>query len=259
MNKQFWRHNAPTILTYLGGIGLIATAVMSAKATTKAIERIKEVEEEKGGELSKWELTKSAAPAYIPALLLGTGTLACIFGANLLNKKHQASLISAYTLLDRSYKQYQHKLIELYGEDTHQDVLGAIAIENAKEVGISAPGICSNSTLYLDEESCGETRLFYEGFGQRYFESTLEQVISAEYHLNRNYTLRGSATVNELYEFLGLEPFDGGDDLGWETSSGIYWVDFDHRKVTTEKGLECYAIHMPFGPSLEWEEYEAFF
>jgi hypothetical protein len=32
----------------------------------------------------------------------------------------------------------------------------------------------------------------------------------AEYHLNRNYILRGEAVINELYEFLGLEPTDWG-------------------------------------------------
>ena len=47
-----------------------------------------------------------------------------------------------------------------------------------------------------------------------------EQVLMAEYHLNRNYILRGEAVINELYEFLGLEPTDWGAEAGWHIKHG---------------------------------------
>ena len=42
------RRNAPTILTCVGGIGVVATSVMAVKATPKALKLIEEAEREKG-------------------------------------------------------------------------------------------------------------------------------------------------------------------------------------------------------------------
>lgn len=92
------RHTS-TVLTCLGGIGVVATSIMAIKATPKALELIEEAKKEKGEELSKWETVKVAAPKYIPAMMTGVATIACIFGANVLNKRQQASLISAYASL----------------------------------------------------------------------------------------------------------------------------------------------------------------
>lgn len=112
--------------------------------------------------------------------------------------------MSAYALIDTSYKEYKGKLKELYGEEVHQNIVNSIAIEKVDDVAIHAEHLCTSCDL-ISEESCGEPVLFYDEHSNRYFESTIEQVIAAEYHLNRNYILRGYSYLNELYEFLGLE------------------------------------------------------
>lgn len=53
MNRQFWHRNAATVLTCLGGIGVVATSVMAIKATPKALKKIEEAKQEKGEDLSK--------------------------------------------------------------------------------------------------------------------------------------------------------------------------------------------------------------
>lgn len=87
MNKMFWKKNGSTILTCAGAVGVVGTTVLAVKATPKAMELIKMAEEEKGEKLTKTEVFKTAGPAYIPTALVGVGTLACVFGANVLNKK----------------------------------------------------------------------------------------------------------------------------------------------------------------------------
>lgn len=79
----------------------------------------------------------------------------------------------------------------------------------------------------------------------------------AEYHLNRNYVLRGYAVLNEFYDFLGLENTDYGADLGWiaDGDDGIFWIDFNHRKVVMDDGLECYIIECMYEPGIEWQDY----
>lgn len=254
MNKQFWHRNASTILTCLGGVGVVTTAVFTAKATPKAIKLLEEAKEEKGEELSKWEVVKVTGKVYIPAVVTGAATLGCIFGANVLNKRNQAALVSAYALIDSSFTQYKRKLVELYGEDTHKEIVDAIAVEKAEDMGVRAPGFVDENTLFVDER-CGETRLFYDEYSNRYFETTLEQVISSEYHLNRNYTLRGYTVLNEFYEFLGIEQTKEGEVLGWvNRDAGMEWIEFNHRPMIIGDDLECLVIEMPFAPDLDWQE-----
>ena len=251
---QFWKRHGSTILTYIGGIGVIATTVSAVKATPKAMRLIEEAREIKDEELTTIEKIKIAGPTYIPTIAMGVGTITCIFGANVLNKRHQAALVSAYAMVDSSYKEYKQKLKELYGEEAHEEIVNAIAVEKAKDVGITAASGCALTCL-TDDESCGEPVLFYDEWSGRYFESTIEQVIAAEYHLNRNFVLRGYSVLNEFYEFLGLEPTDYGSEVGWTVEDEFYWLDFNHRKTLIDDDLECYIIEMPWGPSTDFQEY----
>lgn len=254
-SQVFVKRHGSTILTSIGGAGVIATTVMAVKATPKALEKIEVAKEEKGEELTKWESLKVAAPSYIPTVITGIGTLACIFGANIMNKKQQAALISAYTLIDSSFKEYKQKLKELYGEEAHENIVNAIMIEKAKDSEVVGSYFGSTCDLTTDD-SCGEPILFYDEHSGRYFEATIEQVINAEYHINRNYILRGYCYLNEFYEFLGIDETEYGAVMGWAPKDeGEYWLEFNHRKVTMDDGLECYIIEMPFEPSYDFLEY----
>lgn len=254
-SQLFLKRNASTILTCAGGVGAVATSVMAVKATPKALDLMSQAEEEKGEDLTKMEIVRVAGPVYIPSILVGVSSLACIFGANALSKRQQAALMSAYALIDNSFKEYKGKVKDLYGEETHQEIVNAIAIEKADDVYIHSECLCANCDLSL-EENDGEPKLFYDEYANRYFEATIEQVISAEYHLNRNYILRGFSVLNELYEFLGLEPTEYGSVLGWAPlDDGMYWIDFNHRKIVMDDGLEVYVLEMPFAPTVDYEEY----
>lgn len=252
---SFCKRNASTILTYAGGIGVVATTVMAVKATPKAITLLEKAKEEKQEELTKVEKVRVAGPAYIPTIITGVATLTCIFGANVISKRQQAALVSAYTLVDSSYKEYKQKLKELYGEEAHNEIVDSIMVEKADDISVRAECLCNSCDLSL-EKNDGEPKTFYDEHSNRYFEATLEQVMNAEYHLNRNYILRGYAYLNEFYEFLGISETDYGSVLGWAPlDDGMYWIDFNHRKVALDDGLEVYIIEMPFAPSYDFFEY----
>lgn len=253
-SQLFLRKHGSTILTCIGGVGLIATTITAAKATPKAIKLIEQAEKEKREELTKFEKFKMAAPEYVPTAILGVSTLVCIFGANSLNKKQQAALVSAYTLVDTSYKRYKNKLVELYGKESHDKIVEELAIEKAEDININADTLGSNTSLTVDGFE-GDTMLFYEEYSGRYFESTVERVMAAEYHLNRNFVLRGYAILNEFYIFLGLEPTDYGSEVAWCVEEELYWIDFNHRLVTLDDGLECCIIETPWHPNTDWKDY----
>ena len=248
-SNLFLKKNSATILTVAAAAGVIATSVLSAKAAIKASRVLAHKEEEKGEKLTFEETISAVWTIYIPPVVAGMSTIACVFGANILNQRQQASLASAYALIDSSYKEYKAKLKELYGEEAHNNIVDAIAAEKCDEVHISAGGLTSAYTQ--DIESDAEPRLFYDEYSGRYFETTIEKVLLAEYHLNRNYILRGFARLNEFYEFLGLEPTDYGETVGWDICGEIYWIDFNHRKAfigDDNDGFECYIIEMPYYP-----------
>ena len=248
-SNLFLKKNSATILTVAAAAGVIATSILSAKAAIKASRVLAHKEEEKGEKLTFEETISAVWTIYIPPVVSGMSTIACVFGANILNQRLQASLASAYALIDNSYKEYKAKLKELYGEEAHNNIVDAIAAEKCDEVHISAGGLTSAYTQEI--ESDAEPRLFYDEYSGRYFETTIDKVLLAEYHLNRNYILRGFARLNEFYEFLGLESTDYGETVGWDICGEIYWIDFNHRKAfigDDNDGFECYIIEMPYYP-----------
>lgn len=234
MNKQFWNRNGSTILTCLGGAGVIATAVVAVKSTPKALELLKEVETEKGEELTRFEKIKTAGPVYVPSILIGIGTLSCIFGANIMNKRHQAALVSAYTLLDSSFKEYKQKAKDIYGEDGEKTIRAELAKDKFKD-----------SEFDEDED---EKQLFYDEYSKRYFRATNETVLRAEYELNKLLAEDCYVGLNELYDLLGIDPVDYGEYVGWSSAQmfEMYcssWINFHHEKVEMEDGMECFIIH----------------
>lgn len=242
---RFVERHSSTILTFVAAAGTVGTGYFAAKGAIKASAALNNAEREKGAELTKLEAVKAVAPAYIPAAVTCASTIVCVFGANVLSRKQQASLVSAYALLENVHKEYKAKVKDLYGNDADVQVRAAIASDK------------------IDREKVGkssdEKYLFYEELSGQYFERTKEEVLAAEYHFNRNYILRGGyGCLNEFYEFLDLPRTDFGDALGWsvwmgEAFYGYTWVDFEHELVKLDDGLECYIISMPFPPTADYQ------
>ena len=248
--KEFLRRNSSTILACVGAFGVVATSVMAVKATPKALTLLEKAEEEKGEELTKFEIVKVAAPVYIPAVVTGAATVACIIGSSIISKRQQASIMSAYALLDSSYKDYKKKVDELYGEEAGKHVRQEIAKDK----------YAGDGTLEDDEKE-----LFYDFYSGRYFESTQEDVLKAEYELNRELYVNGYACVNKFYEALGIETRPEYDDIGWtcgqlESMYWHSWIEFEHTETIIDEdddlgGLPCTIVYMPLEPVIDAEYY----
>lgn len=240
------------VLTVLACAGVVSTAVLAAKATPKALLLL----EEKPEDTSVFEKALTVAPVYIPTMVSGVATVSCILGIGVLSRRQQAALASAYAMVSSNYKRYQDKVKELYGEEVHNNVIDAIVKEKVSDDHfIYSTGLVDTETLdgFIDEK-----HLFYDAFSDRYFETTMSNVLQAEYHFNRNYVLRGGSCVNEFYDFLGIDHIESGDELGWSYCElEIQWLDFNHRMVEiAEDGLECCVIEMVFAPQIMEESYE---
>ena len=232
--KLFCKRNASTILTCAGGAGVVTTTVLAVKATPKALMLLEEAKQEKGENLTKFEVVLIAGPAYIPTVVVGVSTLACIFGANALSKRQQASLMSAYALLDSSYKEYKEKVKELHGEELEKEVREELAQDKFDKNPVK-------------DEDDGK-QLFYDELSQRFFKASNETILSAEYAINKIIAEDCYATLNELYDLFEIPTVDYGDTIGWSSAQMFEmfwssWIDFWHEKSTLEDGTEYFTIH----------------
>lgn len=151
-----------TILTCIGAIGVVVTSVATAKVTPKAVQLLEEAKAEKGEDLTILEKVKVAGPVYIPPVALGLSTIACIFSANMLDKRTQASMAGAYALLDNSYKEYKRKVKDIYGEEADSQIKEAVAKDQYEEQEDILP---EGTQLFFDYNTC------------KYFNATLDEVL----------------------------------------------------------------------------------
>lgn len=235
MKLKKLKKNLPTILSVAAGFGVIFTGISSARDTIKA---------------QKESTTVGKVASYIPTVAIAGGTIACIIGSNRISKKQYASLFAAYTLLENEYQKYKKGVKEILGEEAHQKVVEHIVksdcnppdIWTANFIGEIQELIPSNLT---DPD---QLRTFYDLRSCRYFESTLARVIQAEYYLNRDMNLGRFITLNDMYAYFGLEGIPGGDDVGYDVCDEYYWLDFNHKLMTLEDGMEVIGIDVAFDP-----------
>ena len=235
---KFLRKHGGTILAVAASVGVVATAIETGRATTKA-QHILEVDKEltKFNEdefgvteepPTKKQIVLMCWKAYVPAAILGGGTIACILGSNALNKKQIASLTAAYMALGKTYQTYRQKVIENIG------------LEKLPEVR---------------DKMAEEKLLCYEPISKRYFHATEVELTDAFYQMNRDFALDGETSMNSLYNYLGLDYLPEGDTTGWSADYlanewEYYWIDFRYYKQTTDDGLEVYYVDA-FQPPIE--------
>ena len=259
---KFLHKNIPTILSILACGGVVGTAVTSANAHHKAIQKLEESEPlplETPTEKVVRE-AKVVAPHYILPAVVGGCTIAMILGSNALNKKQQAALYGALFALDKSYRTYREKVNDIYGEDADARVKQEIAKDKAS---------------YIPKPAGSDQVLFYEENSDDFFWSTLEKVQQAEYYLNRQFRGIGDASLNDFCLLLGRPKCEFGDVLGWneydgEVTYGYKWIDFENRWVSAEEighnrmfpPLDeeladlpgYYYIHTPFPPHVPCDD-----
>lgn len=243
MNKTqyFLRKHSSTILTVAGATGVVVTSVLAVKATPKALLLLEEAKKEKGDELTPVEVVKTAWKPYIPTFLVGTSTIACIFGINYLSIKNQASLMSAYALLDSSYKEYQNKVKELHGEEADINVKHEMA--KAK----------LDDALIVEEGKM----MFFDYYSMNWFESTMESVLLAEAEFLKILEDRGYACINEYYDILALPHVEFGYQLGWfdienNDPYNCHELEFKYETGILPNGKEYCIITTNMPPSADY-------
>lgn len=225
--------HSPEILTGIGIAGMIVTTVLAVRATPRALELIEEKKTKDWTDtLSPVETVKTAWKPYIPAVVTGTASIACLVGASSVSARRNAALAAAYTLSETALKEYREKVIETIGEKKEQTVRDKVAKEQVEKNPVT------KSEVIFTENG---KSLCFDPYSARYFTCDIETVRRAANTLNEQmlHSITGYASLNDFYDEIGLPHTDIGDEIGWNTEN---LIKLDISSHVTDDGRPAIVV-----------------
>lgn len=254
------KKHSPEILIVAGVTGVVTSAVMACKATTKintitenAKQQIDDIHEATArGEVAGTEYTqedgkKDLAIVYAqtgleflklygPSLALGAVSIGCIFASNRIIRKRNIALAAAYATVDQGFKEYRGRVIERFGKELDRELKYNIKAKEIEEVSVDEKGnetIVKKTVETVDPNAHSVyAKIYHEGnIGwekdpemNRYF---LQQT---QNWANDRLRAKGHLFLNEVYDMLGFQRTKAGAQVGWiydeKDPIGDNYVDF---------------------------------
>lgn len=241
--KRFVNKRSPEILTGLGITGMITTTVLAVRATPKAIQLIDEKKKEQWvDELSPLEIVKTAWRPYLPAVIIGVTSTACLIGSCSVNARRNAALATAYKLSETAFSEYKDKVVETLGEKKERSVRDKVAEEQVRKNPVS-----KNEVIVTGN---GKT-LCFDPISGRYFMCSIEAIKKAENTLNKQmiHDINGYVSLNEFYDEIGLSHTSVGNDLGWNTNE---LIDIDFSSQLNDNGEPSVVLDYMVAPNYNY-------
>lgn len=236
--------NATAILTGVGVIGTIATAVLTGRATIKAARLIEDAEvhklihepKDKDGEPALGNLEKAFLtwPLFLPAVGAGAVTVTSIIYANRISSKRAAALAAAYGLSEKAFSEYKEKALQHLGIKKEEALVDEIAQD---KVNLNPP----MQTIIVGD---GEV-LCYDAPSGRYFKGNVEKIRAAENKVNYEIIHQHAASLSSFYEEIGLPPTSYSDDVGWNMDN---LIGLTMSSVLTDENKPCLVIDFKVAP-----------
>lgn len=227
--------NSTSLLTGAAVAGVLSTVIFAVRGTVEAVRAV----DADPRDLSNKELVQTVWPYYIPALVTGTITVACIVGSHNVAARKNAIMVSAYSVSERAMQEYKTVVKEKLGEKK--------ALEIQEEVAEKRIKSSSGDTVIVTGN--GE-QLCYEPFSGRYFESNIESIRQEVNNLNEGaINSDWGFALNEFYGRIGLDPTGVGDEFGWNADA-LMRVSFTGH--VTAAGKACISMEYDVPPFLNY-------
>lgn len=254
---KFGRKHGSAICSIVAGVGVIGTAVVSEKAG----EKIHEIKIDET--LSEEEKKKEIFKAWCGPFAVVTGTVACITGSYILDKRKQAGMASAINLLSTKYTTLCNKVKEKdpeLAEEIDKEIIEESATKEVTEKDENKPELLKEflgSEVIMTEIHRGTPILCYDAISELFFYSSQEDILEAKYQINRFLKINDEICVNDYLMFFGLPEQDWGWELGWSISSdnrnkeesfGYEWLDFLIDEEFKIKDTTVCKISVAFDP-----------
>ena len=260
---------APEIMVVAGVVGVVTSAVMACKATTKAgsianetkkqMDQIHEVATNVPEKYSEEDMKKDTvivytqtavkyAKLYGPAVVLGVASIACILGSHRILSKRNAALAAAYATVDKGFKEYRSRVVERFGEELDKELRYNIKAKEFEETTTDSKGkektVKKTVSVADPNEYSDYARIFDNGnYGwSKDAESNLIFLKQQQNWANDKLKAKGHLFLNEVYDMLGFKRTKAGQVVGWiydeEHPTGDNFVDFGIYNLNIEKARD---------------------
>lgn len=254
------KKHSPEILVISGIVGVVTSAVMACRATTKLTPILDEARadvelihnnvenpslptpvdpNETKKELAKvyFNTAVDISKLYAPSVILGGLSITSILASNNILRKRNVALAAAYATIDKGFKEYRNRVVERFGEVVDRELKYNIKHEKVEE-------------KVVDEETGKEKKVKktvdvadidgYSGYA-RFFDAGNENwnkdselnlffLRAEQNYANERLKARGHLFLNDVYERLGIPKTQAGQVVGWiydpENPFGDNYVDF---------------------------------
>ena len=209
----------PILLTIVSCTGVIATAVLAARAAPKAsriIEALRNDEYYDGANYDKiptMEIVKHTWRVYIPAVSVGLATIGTIITMNQIADRNAALLTAGATLASTTLKNYQEHVVHEIGAEKESRIRDKIAKNSLAESNLPEADM---GFVYTDGDV-----MCYDSLSGRYFKHNIEKIRAVENDLNHELLSEMTLPLNALYDALGLESIEIGEILGFNIDNMI--------------------------------------
>lgn len=239
------KQHAPEILVVAGTVGVVASAVMACKATTKLdtilseskteVNKYNEYVEENGYSEQytetdhKKDLTivyaqtgVKLAKLYAPSVALGALSITSILASTNILKKRNVAIAAAYTAVDKGFKEYRSRVAERFGEVVEQELRYNIKPREIEHTVVDENG---NEKIITKAEKVITAKEDYDDYARIFDEGSLNWVKDAELNLSFLKIVQAQATdklqrqgylyLNDVYKMLDIPTSKAGQVVGW--------------------------------------------
>lgn len=251
---KFQKHS-PEILLLTGVVGVIGAAVLACVETTKAVpivnEAKKKVEEiqsaDREDDFDESKAIKKTytgaglriVQTYAPSVVIGAVSITAILASHGIMKQRNVALAAAYAAVDQSFKAYQKRVAERFGEDVEQEIRYNIKKEKFEETITDAKGkekkVKKETEVAGDDSTLLYARIFKNGNDNwtRNEDYNRLFLVREEEYANSLLVRTGHLFLNDVYKRLGIDEVPEGQIVGWrydmEHPTGDNMVSFNIR------------------------------
>ena len=239
-----FKKHSPEILMAAGVVGVVTSAVMACKATTKLsgileeskkeIDQIHEYVEVNGYSekyteedskkdlvISYTKMSMKLVKVYAPSIILGLLSITSILASNNIIRKRNMALAAAYAAIDSNFKDYRNRVVERFGKELDRELKYNIKPKEIEETIIDEEG---NEVVVKKTVNNAEVNLPSE-YAKVFDEFSSCWTKDADYNLtflrriqdqaNDKLRLRGHLFLNEVYDMLDIPRTAAGAVVGW--------------------------------------------
>lgn len=242
---SFSKEYSPELLIGSGVAAMITSTILAVKATPKAMHQIEDTKEDKEDDMLRpKDVVKATWKTYLPSVITGVAGVVCIITGTAQNTRKRAALAAVYSMSESTLRQYKDEVRKMVGDEKADELDKQAAKSKMKE---NAVIIDRDDSEYIEQTGFGQT-LCYDSLSGRYFRSSVNAIDKAVNNFNRLLIGENYATLNDLYNELGISTIELGRILGWRIEDEMCDIQYDG--AVDENGQPYIVIYYRNNPQM---------